>query len=1098
MDQQYITSIINTTFNENFDLKKFIKFVNELFGNFIRNEKIHNIPNEYADFIHSNTVLGTYTDIDKKSIDILVVKLKRASSRDQARSKQRDLIGKYLKNSYSDAALVVFYGDDPEDWRLSFMKIDYNLTINESDKVIPVERLTPTKRYSFLVGKNEPNHTCMQQFLKIFAGDDELKISDLENVFSIDNVTKEFFSNYKDLFLELKKSLEIIIENDNNVKNEFEEKNISTIDFSKKLLGQIVFIYFLQKKGWMGVNRDSKSHFNHWNTGPKDFLRKLFNKNIINYNNFFKDILEPLFYEALSNERDSDYYSKFNCKIPFLNGGLFEPINDYDWTQTDIVLSNSIFKKILDTFDRFNFTVKEDEPLEKEIAVDPEMLGKVFEKLLDIKDRRSKGAYYTPREIVHYMCQQSIINYLVVKTNIQRIDIDKLVKMGLIAPSIKKNIDNIETALKNIKIVDPACGSGAFLIGMLNEIVKIRFLLSPNITQNIYNLKREIIKNCLYGVDSDISAVDISKLRFWLSLIVDEMNIKNIKPLPNLDHKIMCGNSLMEEFEGIKLFDGELLLSINKTDPNMTSNIDEQLMILYEEKRNTILGKSNVKSTKNILKEIKKLKNMKRKLQSKPSKNESVSSLDDHINGNILTSRKKLSNLKILYANFFNEQDKTLKKHLHGNIDKIEWELIESTLKEQNNYAALNKLLQYKKNNIKPFFLWKLYFVDIFDNDNPGFDVVIGNPPYGFRNVLSTSEKKYYRKIKKLPFPSGDIAELFIINSLKSLVNNSGCLTFIIPKKSLYGESWFGVRQIWNSYRLTFLMDASKAFDDVLLEQVSFSIIKEKPHDNSIEVSYLQQNSNKLHIMDKCKLSEIITDDQKNIQLYKNTCPKQLLKKISLATDNQMGYIRSKIGISGITSDLTFDDEQYPCVKGFDICKYGIKKRKRFLKSDVAKKYIKLYDHDKIIGQEIIAYIEHPSPHIMITLFYDSNNILLNDTCVELKSDNDKLDKKFLLGYLHSTFCNWYCYNFIYNRAIRTMHFINYYVSQIVVPKNFLIKKNQKPIIDLVDQIIILSDNKCLNESIKKNEIKKIEKKIDHIIYKQYDFNDDEIKFIES
>ena len=207
-----------------------------------------------------------------------------------------------------------------------------------------------------------------------------------------------------------------------------------------------------------------------------------------------------------------------------------------------------------------------------------------------------------------------------------------------------------------------------------------------------------------------------------------------------------------------------------------------------------------------------------------------------------------------------------------------------------------------------------------------------------------------------------------------------------------------------------------------------------------------------------------------------------------------MGYIRSKIGISGITSDLTFDDEQYPCVKGFDICKYGIKKRKRFLKSDVAKKYIKLYDHDKIIGQEIIAYIEHPSPHIMITLFYDSNNILLNDTCVELKSDNDKLDKKFLLGYLHSTFCNWYCYNFIYNHAIRTMHFINYYVSQIVAQKNFLIKKNQKPIIDLVDQIIILSDNKCLNESIKKNEIKKI----DHIIYKQYDFNDDEINFIES
>jgi len=191
-------------------------------------------------------------------------------------------------------------------------------------------------------------------------------------------------------------------------------------------LGQIVFLYFLQKKGWFGVERDAA-----WGTGPKNFLRQLFEKKHGTYKNFFNDILELLFYEALAKERDDAFYGNFNCKIPFLNGGLFDPINDYDWVHTDILLPDELFSNaiktkegdigtgILDVFDRYNFTVKEDEPLEREVAVDPEMLGKVFENLLDVKDRKSRGTYYTPREIVHYMCQESLINYLDTALNMQ-------------------------------------------------------------------------------------------------------------------------------------------------------------------------------------------------------------------------------------------------------------------------------------------------------------------------------------------------------------------------------------------------------------------------------------------------------------------------------------------------------------------------------------------------------------------------------------------------------------------------------------------------------------------------------------------------------
>ena len=211
------------------------------------------------------------------------------------------------------------------------------------------------------------------------------------------------------------------------------------------LFRSIIFLYFLQKKGWFGVPRDAK-----WGEGSKQFLRELLDKKHGDYKNFFNDILEPLFYDALRNDRSHDdhYYPYFTCKIPFLNGGLFDPIGiagGYDWVKTDITLPNELFSNvsktkqgdtgdgIFDIFDRYNFTVIEDEPLEKEVAIDPELLGKAYEKFNAIrpdnfdeylkvlnsgkKGEESKfnkqyGVFYTPREIVHYMCRESLINYL--------------------------------------------------------------------------------------------------------------------------------------------------------------------------------------------------------------------------------------------------------------------------------------------------------------------------------------------------------------------------------------------------------------------------------------------------------------------------------------------------------------------------------------------------------------------------------------------------------------------------------------------------------------------------------------------------------------
>ncbi|MFH1679689.1 MAG: class I SAM-dependent DNA methyltransferase, partial [Candidatus Eisenbacteria bacterium] len=374
----------------------------------------------FRPYIEKLERIGKYSDKRDHRIDILIVYLKKSTSLERARATQREFVAKYLKGSrggeLKDAALVAFVSPENLDWRFSFVRVDYRLD-SKGDKVKVREELTPARRFSFLVGENENSHTAQSRLLPLLLSEGgEPSIETIQEAFSVERVAQEFFEKYRELFHNVREALERAISDDTPVRKDFAAKGIEAGDFAKKLLGQVVFLYFLQKKGWFGVERGKP-----WGSGSRHFLRELFSGNHGKYKNFFNDILEPLFYEALRLERSGDYYSRFDCRIPFLNGGLFDPIGDYDWWETDILLPNEIFSNktktregdlgtgILDIFDRYNFTVQEDEPLEKDVAVDPEMLGKVFENLLEVKDRKSKGTYYTPREIVHYMCQQSLV-----------------------------------------------------------------------------------------------------------------------------------------------------------------------------------------------------------------------------------------------------------------------------------------------------------------------------------------------------------------------------------------------------------------------------------------------------------------------------------------------------------------------------------------------------------------------------------------------------------------------------------------------------------------------------------------------------------------
>ena len=423
MDKVAAQKLVQETLQGSFDKARFVYLLKNILNRFDESKAFHargHVKEKFrttTPIIKTYERIGTYSDPDGKKTDVLIVYVQKESSIDRARTALRNFVADYLKQrDMKDAALVAFVAPDGEDWRFSFIKMEYKF--NEKGKV--KEKFTPARRYSFLVGKNETSHTAQSRLLPILLNDEVNPTLDgLEEIFSIERVTKEFFEKYRDLFLRLEESLDAVLKKDAKVKTDFKAKNVHTVDFAKKLLGQIVFLYFLQKKGWFGVQRGRP-----WGSGSKHFLRELFDKQHGGYKNFFNDILEPLFYEALRLERPADYYKHFDCRIPFLNGGLFDPINDYDWIETEILLPDELFSNdrhtkegdvgdgILDVFDRYNFTVKEDEPLEKEVAVDPEMLGKVFENLLEIKNRKSKGTYYTPREIVHYMCQESLIEYL--------------------------------------------------------------------------------------------------------------------------------------------------------------------------------------------------------------------------------------------------------------------------------------------------------------------------------------------------------------------------------------------------------------------------------------------------------------------------------------------------------------------------------------------------------------------------------------------------------------------------------------------------------------------------------------------------------------
>ena len=507
------TSIIRQIFQSKFD---YPTYCNEIVHNVFGCNDISTRP-ELLDTTadgDNSYYIGRQTDADGRELGFFYTRVAQGSDVRRKRVGLRKMIAPYLKYDV-DAAIAVFA--DENHWRLSYI-CDMK------------EGVTNAKRFSYILGDEQGQYkTPLERLDTIYAKRGRFVLNDLREAFSVDALSDEFFDEYH-------------IHYDRIVAELARQGKTGAVyhDYVKKLMGRIVFLHFLQKKGWL--------------CGDTNFMLNTFSQSN-RRSDYLESVLEPLFFGILNTEpaKREQVFSRNGwqqslvekwASIPYLNGGLFER-DDVD--NLRIVLPESIFSNLFSFLASYNFTVDENDPDDAEIGVDPEMLGKIFESLLE--DNKAKGAFYTPKEIVRYMCKESLIAHLASKLpNVADSVVRAFVEHHEMQPELEPYRDTLETALRDVKICDPAIGSGAFPMGLLNELWRCREALGTQMSR--LQLKKEIIENNIYGVDIERGAIDIARLRFWLSIVVDS---EKAEPLPNFDYKFMQGNSLIESYGGFDL-----------------------------------------------------------------------------------------------------------------------------------------------------------------------------------------------------------------------------------------------------------------------------------------------------------------------------------------------------------------------------------------------------------------------------------------------------------------------------------------------------------------------------------------------------------------
>lgn len=987
--------------------------------------------------------IALYEDGIERNIAIYDVTLAPGIILERNRVGLRNLLRKYWKDI--DAAFIVYHRPENPNWRFTYVS---ELTgFDAEGELIKVK--TESKRYTYILGEGESCRTVAERFGIITKKGNKTTLDDVKDAFSVEKLSKSFFDEYKrhyELFCEFM----VVKPNIRQTIFNGDEKAIR--DFNKKLLGRIVFLYFIQKKGWMGVPENSA-----WGQGDPNFLWNLFS-NSRNKGLFYSEYLSRIFFDTLNTPRPNDIIELINgekIKIPFLNGGLFEEDNK---NYRNLIFPSEFFENLFQFFNQYNFTIYEDDPNDHTVAVDPEMLGHIFENLLE--DNKDKGAYYTPKEIVHYMCQESLIEYLCTTLEIEdeakeKEAVTALLKQKEIDDILKPEIQNITNALDNVKICDPAIGSGAFPMGLLKEIFSVKqtlYTFENGNTQGFdaSGVKLSIIQNSIYGVDIEKGAVDIARLRFWLSLVVDE---EAPKALPNLDYKIVAGNSLVSKL-GDDIIDIDWDIDYGK---NRDESLVRKMKLLFKnlsDKQKDFFKSPDKSGLKNEIKNLK---------------------IDILIN--------QLSFSKELYAN-----QNVIKNDMGFGLTSVEIKnnlKIELQLKQFNYQLKQLKYLKTQPNIALSFFDWKLDFPEVMNGqvtENVGFHIVIGNPPYGAK--FSESDKIYFKNRFKHKDSETESYILFL-ELCGKLQNLSGSLWFIIPSNISTNSSYHSIRKnILDNYDIFMIIDlGSNIFESASVDSCIFSFRQSQSKTTPLRCGKITSRELSEHILKEFEQKYFLTTPQNIFNFYIDTNTSKIIDKIqSVSSRNLSDYINFSRGIEfGYSSDHVFetpDGNRKPLIAGRCFNRYQFNFENKFVEVDFSDtsnfKTKGIYENPKIfvrrIGKEIVAYLDTENYYNVCDVY----NLLP-------KSNETNLYE--ILGVINSKAINYYFSNFFKN-------------AKELFPKIPIKYLKQVPI-KLTDNKIGEIAKKIQEEKARSKDTGSIEQQIDNLVYRLYELSYEEVKIID-
>ncbi len=1122
-----ITNLINEFNNQNISLffeNKITSFKpeKEIFINTVNKETPYSDPVKigYAELKNHEELLVFTCEYNKKLTER------------SAKKQQFEIAKKVLKEDFKDGAIFIFY-DAQGNFRFSFIRRNYGEKGNK--------KYSTWKRYTYYVSPSETNKTFKERIDKCSYNN----LDSIQEAFSVEKLTKEF---YNELFAwyqwAISDEVGITFPNDTNTS---EDDRIKLEEQIIRLITRLLFVWFIKQKKLVPNTL--------FDTDKLSKILKDFNGNDKINGNYYNAILQNLFFATLNKEVNEREFAKLKSRdiktryryekmfnlsqnqiielfkpIPFLNGGLFECLDKEDINSVKYFLDgfsrnptkaangnfrhrafipNAVFfdedKGIIPLLKRYNFTVEENAPNEVQVALDPELLGKVFENLLgafnpETKEtaRKQSGSFYTPREIVEYMVTESLATYL---TNylpkISKTTIQQLLQEEELPTELKENYalcKQISNTLRKIKILDPACGSGAFPMGILNKLVHTLEKLDHKKEENIHNLKLHLIEECIYGIDIQTIAVQISKLRFFISLVVeqDAMDISkpennyNVLTLPNLETKFVAANTLI----GIQRKKAGDFVGTLFTDPQ-------------------------IETTKQQLIKIRK----------------------QHYYAKTVGAKKRLR-----------EQDAILRNKLT------------KLLQDNNDYAPedakqFSQWNPYDQNATSPFFDTEWMF-----GLQEGFDVVIGNPPYiqmqkdggKLANLYANQNYTTYQR-------TGDVYALFYEAGI-NLLKTQGNINFITSNKWMRAKYGKSLRELFIKNNPVILIDlGADVFENATVD-TNIIIVKKEPNQNNclaldlaeerktynfqiyedkwstltdltneswiilskskqnikqkiinvgtplkdwdIQIHYgIKTAFNEAFIIDKFTKEDLINQDSKSIEIIKPILRKKSISRYKINHDGEY-LINAHNGLKSKNIEPIDIQTFKPIKKHIDSVLSNIEKgiiTRKGGHKDSNKGFFERSDRGlTAYNLRNCAYLDKfEFPKIMWKQTSIEQTFVLDEKgfytdvsgqFLTFNSKNGNSSLKYLLAILNSKFTLYYMNNFAIKFGGKGVRWIPAEIEKIPIPKISL--DAQIPFREKVEQILSLKkENK---------DISTLEQEIDLMVYKLFNFSYQELLIIDT